>query len=463
MLYAVVWSLQIVASIIVSPVLTHVISRAEFGSLATAIAVHQVVSVLAVLGIDKAVVLQRSEDSDGGTARGLVAVGIAISLLVTLVSVATIPLWEDALGFASLHTLLLAVMLWTAPTAAVLVIEALLLTEDRFRPFAAVGLIAAVGGQLLGLILLFTVRQDPTVYAWGGVVAQFAAMAIGIVATRPSLRGLINWPVTKRAITLGIPLAFASLSWILLSAGDRVIIQIIQGPDEVARYQIAYIVGSVVITLLTFTHGAWSPHFAALRTDRERSELASRSRDQLYRLLLPTIIGVTLASPTILRVVAPASFKPGPLTLVVFLVALSAFPVAAELATAQILIVQRRGNTIGILTAIAVVFNIALNIVLVPLIGVVGAAFATVAAFGLLAFLQLRALPRELQCKRSPTRLIVGIGLCTLIAAGSILLPQTQLWNLIRFIAAVSCLPWFFWSFNRARRGLQSAPVKPAK
>lgn len=460
MLYAVVWSLQIVAATLVSPVLTHVIPRAEFGALATAIAVHQVVSVLALLGIDKAVVLQRSEDGDGRAARGLVAVGIVISVLVTTVFIATATLWQDALGFGSLHMLLLAIMLWTAPTAAVLVMQALLLTEDRFRPFAVVGTVAAVGGQILGLVLLFTVHKDAATYAWGGVIAQFIAMALGIVATRPSLRGLVNWPVMKRALSLGVPMAFAGLSWILLSAGDRVIIQVVQGPDEVARYQVAYIVGSVVITLLTFAHGAWSPHFAALRTDAERSNLASTSRDQLYRLLLPTILGITLAAPSILRVVAPDTFAPGPLTLVAFLVALSAFPVAAELGSAQILIMQRRGKTIGILTAVAAVINIGLNLLIVPWIGIIGAAIATIVAFGGLAFMQLKALPRELSWSRPSTRLIVGIGLSTTAAAASILLPQTLIWNMIRLAAALCCLPWFFWSFNAAQHRSQTLPVE---
>lgn len=458
MLYTLVWSLQIVTATIVSPILTHVVPLAEFGALATAIAVHQVISVLALLGIDKAVVLERSEGDDGRAARGLVTVGIVISFVVTLLFVLTIPLWRDALGFGSFHSLLLAVMLWTAPTAAVQVIQALLLTEDRFRPFAVVVTIAAVGGPLAGVVLLFTVHKDATIYAWGGVGAQFVAMLLGIIATRPIPRGLFDWSVIKRAVKLGIPLAFAGLSWIVLSASDRVIIQVIRGPAEVARYQVAYILGSVIITLLTFVHGAWAPHFAALRSSVERSTLASRSRDQLYRLLLPTILGITLAAPILLRVVAPASFMAAPLTLVVFLVALSAYPVAALLASSQVLIMQRRGNTVGILTAVAAIVNVVLNIVLVPLMSITGAAIATIAACGVLAFLQLRALPSDLPWQRPPTRLIVAIALTTVVAGASILLPQTIVWNLIRLAAGVCCLPWFFWTFNRSRRGLDEQP-----
>ena len=79
----IVWSLQIVAGVVVSPILAHVLGPEEFGRLASVIALHQVLTVVALLGLDQALVLQRAEDGNDRSARGLVAVGIVISLLVT--------------------------------------------------------------------------------------------------------------------------------------------------------------------------------------------------------------------------------------------------------------------------------------------------------------------------------------------------------------------------------------------
>ncbi|MBC7724582.1 MAG: oligosaccharide flippase family protein [Burkholderiaceae bacterium] len=99
LLYVVVWSLQLVAGTVISPVLAHLLGPTQFGALASAIALHQVLSVLALLGLDQALVLQRAEDSDSARARGLVMVGISFSLMVAIVVGATAPLWRDALGF----------------------------------------------------------------------------------------------------------------------------------------------------------------------------------------------------------------------------------------------------------------------------------------------------------------------------------------------------------------------------
>lgn len=461
LLYVVVWALQLIAGTVVSPILAYTLGPAEFGALASAIALHQVLSVLALLGLDQAIVLERADDPSGKTARGLLSVGIAISFGVTLALTATGGLWASSLGFDGFSPLVIAVILWTAPGAVVQAILALLLAEDRLRAFTWVSALAAVGGQLIGLFLLFFVHRDATTYAWGGVASQFLAMAIGIVLARPRLRGLFDVDIAWRAIKLGVPLAVVSLGYFVLNAGDRIVIQRILGPAEVGRYQVAYVVGYTVVLLLTFTSSAWLPRFAAVKDDFERWRLSAQSRDELYRLLIPVVFAVTLAAPIALRIVAPAEFEPNGLVLVVFLVALSAYPVAAGGASSRLLITLRKGRSVATITLIAAAVNIALNIALVPVLGISGAAAGTVVAFGLMAVLQRFALPKEPAWVRTPTSLLAGIALSVTLAAASIFLPQTLPWNIGKLVVAVSCLPWFFVVLRRARRGPDSLAAPP--
>jgi len=453
LLYVVILASQLIAATVVSPIVAHVMGPVEFGALATAIALHQMLGVLALVGIDKALVLQRAEDSTGGPSQGLVTVGITISLGVCLLFGVTAPLWRDALGVGDNPALATAVLLWTFPTAAVQVMLALLLTEDRIRPFCLVSVIAAIGGQVGGIALLFTVDDNATTYIWGGVASQFAAMAIAMVATRPKLRGLLAGAVAWKAIRLGIPLALSGMAYFVLEAGDRIIIRRELGAAEVGRYQIAYVVGSVVILLLVFTGYAWSPRFAEVRDKSKRWALAAQSRDSLYRLLIPAILGITLAAPMTLRIVAPPSFQPSSLTVVVFVVALAAFPVAASGATGQLLITLRRGKAVGLVTGAAAVANVVLNLLLVPIIGIVGAAIATLAAYMLLAFVQRRVLPAVPVWRKPPVRLVIGIAAAISVSAASLLLPQSLPWNVAQFAVAVACLPWFLLNLARARRG----------
>ncbi|WIE70858.1 oligosaccharide flippase family protein [Curtobacterium sp. MCJR17_020] len=453
LLYVVVWSMQLVVSSLISPVLAHLMPPAEFGVLASAIALYQALVVVAVCGIDQASVLQRAEDGDDRRARGLMFVGMVTAVTVTVFALVSIPLWGDAAGFVDQHPLLLVAVLWTGPAAIVQLSLALLVAQDRIRVFAVTSLLSSVGGSIIGLGLLAAVHADATTYAWGGVVAQGAAMVIGIIATKPRLRGLFDHRTTIRAFKLGVPIALGSLSYFVLNAGDRLVVQRLLGADEVARYQIAYVVGSAVILLLTFTNQAWAPHFAALRDAVARRRLAMHARDELYMLLAPVLVAVTLVSPVALPILAPASYRVESLTVVVFVVALTAFPVVASGATGRLLLVERRGVTVGVIGAIAGVVNIAANLVLVPLTGIVGAGIATVIAYAILAALQQASLPDRRAWRGPRRRVLLAIAIAIVVAAASLLPPQDLAWNIVRIVGVAACLPWFFRRLKLARGG----------
>ena len=79
MLYVVIWSMQIVVGVVVSPVLAHTLGPAEFGSLASTIALYQLLIVLAVCGLDQALQVERAEAGGLRAARGLLASGMLLT------------------------------------------------------------------------------------------------------------------------------------------------------------------------------------------------------------------------------------------------------------------------------------------------------------------------------------------------------------------------------------------------
>ena len=153
--------------------------------------------------------------------------------------------------------------------------------------------------------------------------------------------------------------------------------------------------GSVVILRVLFTSQAWTARFAEMHDRGHRWVVAQRARIDLYRLLMPTVLGVNFAAPVVLRVVAPASFELDSSTLVVFVVALSAGWVASSGSSSRELLLIHKTRSIAVAAGAAALLNIGLNLVLVPWMGILGSAIAILIAFGLQAVLQLRALPTE--------------------------------------------------------------------
>ncbi|MBT2501645.1 lipopolysaccharide biosynthesis protein [Curtobacterium sp. ISL-83] len=454
LLYVVVWSMQLVVSSLISPILVHLMPPSEFGVLASAMAIFQALVVLAVAGLDQAAVLQRAEDGNDRKARGLLAVGVTTAVVIAVTAATTVPLWGDVAGFVSARPVLLVVVLWTGPAAIVQLCLSFLVAQDRLRVFAVTSLLSSVGGSVIGLALLTLLHGDATTYAWGTVIAQTVAMVIGLLAARPRLAGLLDRRTNARAFRLGVPVAFGALAYFVLNAGDRIVVQRLLGPEEVARYQIAYVVGSAVILLLTFTNQAWSPHFAGLRDADARRELAMHARDQLYLLLAPVLVAVTLVSPIVLPILAPASYRVHGLTVVVFVVALTAFPVVASGATDPLLIVERRGIALGSIAAIAAVVNIGANLVLVPRLGIAGAGIATVIAFIVVAGLQLAVLRDRREWRGPRFRIVLIVAASILVSAVSVLVPQDLVWNCVRVVGIIACLPFFVHRLRVARGGL---------
>ncbi len=451
LVFAFIAALQLLGATLVSPVLAHLLGPDSFGALATAIALYQVLIVLATLGLDQAIVLQRAEDDDGAKARGLLAVSLVFAAFVALLAGITGPLWSQFVGFPGFTSLLVMTVLWVGPGAAVQAALSLLSTEDRLKAFTAVSLISTLGGPFLGLAFLLSIRVDEALYAFGGVVSQGLALLLALLFARPRLRGLVDLEPIRKAMVIGLPLAFSQLSVFVLNTGDRIIVQRELGTAEVGRYQIAYTVGNAVLLLVSYVGTAWTPSLATAAPS-ERRAITTRSRDELLLVLSPVVVGMTLASPVALRLVSTPEYRPETLLTVTLLVMLSAFPVAVAGSTGRLLFTLRRTRPMALVTLVAAVVNVILNVLLVPSYGIEGSAAATLFAFTLQAVLLSLALRSNGSLPRPSLTTMAVVAGSVLVACLSVVPDQTPTLNAVRFGLGLLCLPWLLVRVRSARR-----------
>ncbi len=462
LLFVAVLSLPLVSATVVSPVLAHLLPPDQFGTLASAIALHQALVVLAVLGLDQAMILLRAETGSDHTARSIIAIGLVCATVLTGLAFVTEPLWGPAMGFPEVDPILPVVIGWTPLASGVLMASALLMSQDRLAAFASVNVMASIGGQLVGLgVVLIGEQRTAGAYALGNLVTLAAALPVALFLVRPRARALIELPLAGRALRLGLPLVVSNTAVYVLNASDRLVVLKIAGPEEAGRYQIAYVVGNLAVLLLSMVDGAWLTRIAAVREDAPRWLALSLARSGLLRLMTPVIVGITLAAPLVLRFVAPEQFRPAELLVVTFLVALSGFPVLLGVAWSLELMTRKRTRLVAVCAITAAVANVVLNIVLVPVWGIAGAAAATVAAFTVEAVCYWIAVPRGVAVPRIPRRLLVAAVLAVAFSAATLAVPDTLTWELVRFALAAACLPWLLLAWRRAKRTLEQglAPV----
>jgi O-antigen/teichoic acid export membrane protein len=461
LLYVAITSLPLVTATVISPILAHLLGPEEFGLLASAIALHQVVMAVALLGVDQALILVRAESGSDRSARMLITAGTMLALALTVLVTSTVGLWSDLMGFGSARSLAIATVGWTVPTTFLQLGLALLMAQDRLRLFAVVSTLLSVGSQVFGLVFLLLGTRASDVFAWGGLTGRVLAMVLCLFLVRPLWYSRGDWAVIRGAFALGLPIALGAISSFVLNSGDRLVIQSLLGPAEAGRYQIAYTIGFQAITVFCYTGAAWAARFAAIRDEGQRWRLLGQARDHLYQLLAPALLAVNLIAPLALRILAPESFRPVSLLLVVFLVSLSGVPSIAILGSTRALITQRRTKPIAVAAGVAAVGNLALNFVLVPIMGLGGAAVATAVAFTVqavilrCAFRPLRAWPRV------PLRIVAVLVVTTGISAGFAFVEQSPEWIAIRTMLAALVGVWLIVTFLRgpfshSRRGAQA-------
>lgn len=451
LLYVVVTSLPIFTATIVSPILAHVLGPEDFGMLAAAISLHQVLMAAAIFGVDQALILIRAESGGDRAARMLVTAGTLLALALTVVAGATITLWSGLLGFDQDSSLALITVLWTVPTTFLQLGLALLMAKDKLRAFALVSILLTVGSQVIGLVLILLGPRIAGVYAGGGLLGRLLAAAACLVLVRPLWFRRGDWTVVRGALLLGLPIALGALSSFVLNSGDRLVIQRLMGPEEVGRYQVAYTIGFEAITIFCFTGEAWAARFAGVRDDARRWRLLGQARDHVYELLAPALLGVNLAAPLVLRIFAPASFRPAGLLLVVLVVSLSGVPTIATLGSTRALITQHRTKPIALAAGVAAAANLVLCFALVPIFGLIGAGAATVVSISVQAVILRLAFRPFADWPRVPAHVVVTTLATSGLATAFAFAPQTAGWIALRTGLALLAGVWMIGTFLRRR------------
>jgi O-antigen/teichoic acid export membrane protein len=376
-------------------------------------------------------------------ARRLLTLSLLVAFAVTALVDVTGPLWGDPLGFTTYGGVVRLAVFWAGVSAVTNSALGLLRSQDRLRAFASVSLLQSVVAESLSLLLVAVVRPTPEMFVLGQLVAQVGATAVALVCIPPKRLRWSDRALSLTSIAYGLPLVPAVLSTFVLNTADRLIIQGSLGLDAVARYQVSYNIGSIPLLLLGVLSSVWLPRIFATSEGGERAAVLSASRDALFRLLVPVIIGLSLGAPVMLRLWAPPEYEPDTLLVVTFLIIVAAVPYAASMPVSNTLLAGGRTRSIAAVASGIACVNVVLNLALIPYLGIAGSATATLIAHCLsLVLLRLRARALDAGAP-SPVALRIQLALVILFSALVTQLPTTVPFLVARALAAAACVGWF--------------------
>ncbi|OHV37865.1 MULTISPECIES: lipopolysaccharide biosynthesis protein [Pseudofrankia] len=462
-LYMLLWAVQIVGAAGVTPFVTRLMGADEFGAVAAANAVMQVLFQVAGLGLQTAIQWKYADSAAGSSdgpaeARRLLTLCILAATAITWLVDTTGRWWAPSLGFEHYGGALRLAVFWAGIAAVTNAQLALLRSQDRLLGFGLVSMLQSVVAEMASLALVAVTTPTATSFIRGQLVSQIAATALAVFLVVPGRLGPRDRRLVGASLAYALPLVPAVLATLVLNAGNRFIVQSHLGPAAVARYQIAYNIGSLPTLLLSVLNSAWMPRIFAVSDPATRAAVLAASRDALYRLLSPVLVGLALAAPLLLRTWAPAGYGPGQLLAITSIVIVCAVPATASLAPTRALMAAGATVSIAVGTAIAAAGNIALSLVLVPRLGLSGGALATGASYCLLhGFLLARARVAAPTARTSPL-ILVELGLVVAAVLGLSLVPADGPVAFAgRAVAMLAALAWFGVIFRMIARGKGAA------
>lgn len=370
------------------PLFTNHMPQSEYGLVSFSVAVMAFVNTLTNAGLHGAI-FRFYHDSDDSRAQRQV-LGSSLFMLTFL---ALLP----ALGFVALADVLAHSFLRGGNCAPVIRITAILLVVDtlvnygyillriQVRPLATSMSNLVIVVSQMGIALVLVV-----VYHWGAA-GYLTGLLIGEVIGL-GLLGLLTHRIASLQITrqtmgtllrYGLPLLPASLSMWALHLADRTLLGAFASLDQVAIYEVGYKMGTLVSLAIAPFGTAWPPFaFATMR----RANARRVYRDVLTYLVflcLFAMLGIIAFRAEILRLLAPATYLAA--TSVVGWVALAQVFQVSYLVLSIGPKISKRTSDLAIVAVLAAVIYLLLNVVLIPRLGIEGAAVATTVGYGLLA------------------------------------------------------------------------------
>lgn len=375
---------KMAAGIVVIPVITRLLGEGAYGIWATLISAVGLFSMVGGLHLHGALIRYRETEPEGRAFSDT----LTLSLFAAAVTAAAVFIgavgYEFLVGFTSIPAgVFVPVALLVGSRIVLDLLFNYSRAQQRVKRFEGL----QVTRNLLEaavLVVLFWRTGNIVVALWGLVGVTIVLNAALLVAYR---RQLAYWPdpsTFQQYLRYGVPMVPKEAAGSLLHHADKFLVLYFLGPVATGIYAVAYTVGTVFTSATSIFNSTLYPNVVTAWENDEFEEL-ERFYGVFVRwyvvLVIPAIVGVSFLANAVLRFIStPTIALEGAILVPVLAVAFAVQ--GLEFILSYPLQAAERTRLIAGITTAAVTINIIMNIAFIPVIGLLGAALATLVAFG---------------------------------------------------------------------------------
>lgn len=370
-------------TLLTTPLFTRLMTPGDYGVLAVYtlwVAIFGTIIGLQVNGSIINAKLQYGEDKFNGYLSSVMTISVGSFLFFLLVSL----LFKDFLsGILQIKSVLIPIMVvqcFFSFTISFMNSKFVALKKPfRFFILSSVSTLSNVGLSLLFVTLLESDKYLGRIYASTLVSVLIGMTCLLIIFIKG--KKFVAFEYWKFCLPLTLPLIIHTLSNLILNQADRYMLTLLTDDTATGIYSFAYTLGSVISVIWLAINNAWVPWYFEKTKAGKTDEILSMHK--LYNFVFIALtVGFILVSPEFVRLMGPSAYRYGAyLTPMIaagcFFMYLYSYAVNYEF-------YHRKTVYISIGTLFAALINILLNFLLIPRIGSMGAAVATLSSYILL-------------------------------------------------------------------------------
>ena len=362
---------------ILVPVYTNALTTEEYGIVDLVTTLATIIGPAIILNINEAV--QRFCLDEDANYNKIMSVGITALLFSFIVGLLIIPFSGLARSLAPYSLLF---YLFCVTQGICVVFSSYLRGKEKLTHFAICNIIITLTGALFNISFLVVLKTGVSGYFWAFIISYIIGSIYALFAGKINdviRHFFIDTILAKRMLVYSIVLIPNTLMWWIMNASDRIMVTSMIGLSANGIYAISYKIPSAISTMSTVFNQAWS--FSAIKEDKSEDRLSFNQRmyDSLFSAqILITGFLITIIRPFIRIYVSSAYYDAWqytvPLLVGYFFMSLGTF------FSVQYTVNKDSKGFLCSGTAGAIA-NVVLNFILIPLLGTMGAAIATMFSY----------------------------------------------------------------------------------
>ncbi|HKI79623.1 MAG TPA: oligosaccharide flippase family protein [Ignavibacteriaceae bacterium] len=377
-------------SFILLPLYSNLIPTKEFGNYALLLSIYAIASVFYQFGMhgafNKYFIAARSDKRRimvfSTILNFVILSGIILTVLFFIFAYqVSIMIFGDT-NFVYLLKLIFAALFIETLTFYILF---LLKTKEESKKAVTYSAIGAIFNLVLNILFVYFLKLSVS----GIILAQLISSSILLILLIGTIKDdyifKIDKDLLKGLLKFSYPLAIAGLFSSAVDVADRFILNDLLGREQVGIYSFAYRIALVMNVFVISFRSAWSPHSLNLFYSKDYKASFGKTLSRLVAVSCILLLAVSLFAGYLFEIrifdfaFFNSSYKPGiiilPLVIIGYIFSgissfYSVYPYIAN-----------KSYHFLISDFIALGTNIILNFILIPQLGLLGAAFATAIGF----------------------------------------------------------------------------------